>query len=65
MATEVTTAYCKVCGHAKEHHDLDVHLDPKKGHAETRKEGEEGHGACRDMSYGDHHCICVEYKDWT
>lgn len=42
-----------------------VHLDPKKGHAATRKEGEEGHGACRDMSYGDHHCICVEYKDWT
>ena len=34
--TEAITTYCKVCGHAKEHHDLDVHLDPKD-HVKARK----------------------------
>ena len=63
--TQATTAYCKVCGHPKEHHDLDVHLDPKKGHGKTREELDRGQGACRDMSYGDHRCICVEYQSWT
>ena len=63
--TEAITAYCKVCGHPKEHHDLDVHLDPEKSYERRREEGEQGHGACRDMSYGDHHCLCVEYQSWT
>lgn len=62
--TEAITTYCKVCGHAKEHHDLDVHLDPKD-HVKARKEAGRGHGACHDMSYGDHHCICVEFESWT
>jgi hypothetical protein len=63
--TEATTAYCGICGHPKEHHDLQVHLDPKKGHAKTREAGERGTGACRDNSYGGHRCICVEYQSWT
>ena len=63
--TQTTTEYCKVCGHAKEQHNLDVHLDPKKSHVQVREEGEQGRGACRDMSYGDHHCLCVEYQSWT
>ncbi|MDZ4269043.1 MAG: hypothetical protein U1D00_25725 [Mycobacterium sp.] len=62
--TEATTAYCKNCGHAKEHHDLDVHLDPKD-HDKARERAAHGHGACHDMSFGDHHCICVEYLSWT
>lgn len=62
--TEAITTYCKVCGHAKEHHDLDVHLDPKD-HVKARKEAARGYGACHDMSYGDHHCICVEFESWT
>ncbi|MCV7153790.1 hypothetical protein [Mycolicibacterium pyrenivorans] len=62
--TEATTAYCKNCGHAKEHHDLDVHLDPKD-HDKARERAAQGHGACHDMSFGDHHCICVEYLSWT
>lgn len=63
--TDATTTYCKACGHPKEHHDLDVHLDPKKGHATSREEGERDQGACRDMSFDDHHCICREYQSWT
>ncbi len=59
--TEVTTEYCKVCGHAKEHHDLNAHVAPK----EARDNAEQGGGACRDMSFGEHHCICVGYQSWV
>lgn len=62
---EATTTYCRVCGHAKEHHDLDLHVDPTMDHTKAREEAERGHGACHDKSYGDHHCICVEYQSWT
>lgn len=62
--TEPTTTFCKVCGHPKEHHDLDVHLDPKE-HVKARENAARGHGACRDMSYEDHPCICVEYQSWA
>lgn len=58
------TAYCKTCGHPREHHDLNVHLDHQH-EARARDEAEQGRGACRDMSYGDHHCICTEYQSWT
>jgi len=64
IMTETFTSYCKVCGHAKEHHNLDVHLDPK-GHLAARDRGARGEGACTDMSFGDNHCICVEYQGWT
>jgi hypothetical protein len=63
--TEATTTYCRVCGHAKEHHDLDVHLDPNEDHGRAREEAEQGRGACHDMAYRNHHCICVEYQSWT
>ncbi|KGI69923.1 hypothetical protein MJO55_23625 [Mycolicibacterium rufum] len=63
--SETKTAYCKVCGHAKEHHDLTVHRDPKKNLVQVREDSEHGHGACRDMSYGDHRCLCAEYQSWT
>lgn len=63
--TETITTYCKVCGHAKEHHDLDVHLDPGTDHAGERAEAGRGHGACHDMSYGEHPCVCLEYQGWT
>ena len=55
--------YCKNCGHPKEHHDLnaDFDSDPEEG----RDEAEQGHGACHDMSFGDHHCICVGYESWV
>jgi hypothetical protein len=43
---------------------LDVYLDPKH-HIEARENAGRGQGACRDTSYGDHHCICVEYQSWT
>jgi len=62
--TETITTYCKVCGHAKEHHNLNVHLDPD-GHLKARAEAAQGRGACRDMSYGNNHCICVEFESWT
>jgi hypothetical protein len=62
--TEATTTYCKVCGHPKEDHDLNVHLDPQE-HAKAREDAARGHGACHDMSYGDHPCICVEYQSWA
>jgi len=62
--TEATATYCKVCGHAKEHHDLNVHLDPKH-HIKAREEAAQGHGACHDNSFGDNHCICVEFESWT
>ncbi|MBX7432848.1 hypothetical protein JDV09_12130 [Mycobacterium sp. Y57] len=62
---EVITEYCKRCGHPKEHHDLNVHFDPEAHPAKAREQAALGQGACHDMSYGDHHCICVEYESWT
>ncbi|MFG1930654.1 hypothetical protein ACGFK1_08340 [Mycobacterium sp. NPDC048908] len=62
--TELITEYCRVCGHAKQHHDLHVHLDPAD-HGKAREEAAKGHGPCHDMSYGDNACICVEYRGWT
>ena len=62
--TETYTTYCRVCGHAKEHHDLDVHLDPAH-HEEARERAARGEGACHDMSFGANHCICVEFQGWT
>ncbi|RDH79730.1 hypothetical protein DVS77_05915 [Mycolicibacterium moriokaense] len=61
--TEATSAYCKVCGHPKEDHDLDVHLGEE--HTKAREDAARGQGACHDMSYADHPCICVEYQSWT
>lgn len=59
--TEVTTQYCKLCGHLKEHHDLNAHINPK----DARERAARGQGACQDMSFGDHHCICVGYASWV
>lgn len=56
----VFTDYCKNCGHPKEHHDLNTHFDPKK----ARQRGKERDRACSDMSFDDHHCICMEYQSW-
>jgi hypothetical protein len=55
----VVTEYCKVCGHGKEHHDLNVHRQP--GHHKIDSQQR----ACDQMSFGNHACICVEYESWT
>ncbi len=62
--SDTTTTYCKNCGHAKEHHNLDVHLHPHDD-AKAREHAARGEGACHDNSYGDHQCICVEFQSWT
>ncbi len=62
--TELTTEYCRICGHPKQHHDLDMHLDPAD-HGKAREDAAKGHGACHAMAYGNKPCICVEYRSWT
>lgn len=56
-----TTDYCKVCGHPKAAHDLNVHLDP----SHAKQLAEQGKGACHEKSFDDNACICFEYESWV
>ena len=60
MTLTETMVYCGVCGHPKEAHDLNVHVDPAK----AVKEGEAGRGACHDTTNGQKR-VCFEYENWV
>ncbi len=57
--SEATATYCRICGHKKEHHDLNIHPEPGKNKIGSCEP------ACDQMSFDDHRCICVGYESWT
>lgn len=60
---EPATEYCRICGHAKEAHNLNFQGDPKEAHELYAR----GEYVCQHMTGAKsaEHCICVGWSSWA